>query len=64
MTMPECAADMIVRNLVEALNRLHDDLDRVELWTVALSSFQQPPPEYRPDSDHLLPVRKPSRPEA
>ena len=56
MKMPERAADMIVRNLVEALNRLHDDLDRVELWTAALSSFQQPPPEYRPEVEHLLPV--------
>ena len=61
--MPEHAADMIVRNLVEALNRLHDDLDRVELWTVALSSFQQPPREYRPDSEHILPVRKSPGPE-
>jgi hypothetical protein len=61
--MPEHAADMIVRNLVEALNRLHDDLDRVELWTVALSSFQQPPPEYRPDNEHVLPVRKSPGPE-
>ncbi len=56
--MPERAADMIVRNLVEALNRLQDDLDRVELWTVALSSFQQPPPEYGPDNEHILPARK------
>ncbi|MGB7099143.1 MAG: hypothetical protein WBD95_10310 [Xanthobacteraceae bacterium] len=64
MPMPERAADMIVRNLIEALNRLHDDLDRVELWTVVLSSFQQPPPEYRPDSEHLLPVPKPARPQA
>jgi hypothetical protein len=64
MKMPERAADMIVRNLVEALNRLHNDLDRVELWTVALSNFQQPPPEYRPDSHHLLPVQKSLRPKA
>jgi hypothetical protein len=53
------AADMIVRNLVEALNRLHDDLDRVELWTAALASFQQPTPEYRPGGgEYLLPTRK------
>jgi len=64
MQMPERAADMIARNLIEALNRLHDDLDRVELWTVALSSFQQPPPDYRPDGEHLLPARKPPRLEA
>jgi hypothetical protein len=63
MKMPECTADLIVRNLTEALNRLRDDLDRVELWTVALSSFQQSPPEYRPDNQHILPVRKPVRTE-
>jgi hypothetical protein len=62
MKMPERAADTIVRNLIEALNRLHDDLDRVELWTVALGSFQQPPAEYPPDNEHILPVRKPQHP--
>jgi hypothetical protein len=57
--MPEHTADLIVRNLVEALNRLHDDLDRVELWTAALSSFQQPAPDYRPGGDYLLPTGRP-----
>ena len=56
--MPDHAADMIFRNLIEALNRLHDDLDRVELWTAALSSFQEPAADYRPDSDYLLPPRE------
>jgi len=56
--MPEQAEDLIVRNLVEALNRLRDDLDRVEFWTAALSSFQQPAPDYRPDSEYLLSSRK------
>lgn len=56
--MSEHAEDMIVHNLIEALNRLHDDLDRVELWTAALSGFQQRPPDYRPSSEFLLPVRK------
>ena len=64
MQMPEHAADLIVRNLIEALNRLQDDLDRVELWTIVLSSLQQPPPDYRPDSNYLLPGRKPPHPEA
>ena len=53
--MLESAEARIVHNLVEALNRLHDDLDRVELWTAALSHFQQPAPDYRPDSEFLLP---------
>jgi hypothetical protein len=52
--MPEPAEDMIVRNLVEALERLHEDLDRVELWTAALGCFQQPVPGYRPGDQYLL----------
>ncbi len=48
------AEDLIVRNLIEALNRLRDDLDRVELWTAALGSFRRSVPEYRPGSDYLL----------
>jgi hypothetical protein len=56
--MPEQAEDTIVRNLIEALDRLHDDLDRVELWTAALSSFQHEAPEYRPGGEYVLPTRK------
>jgi hypothetical protein len=59
MSMPEQAEDMIVRNLIEALDRLHDDLDRVELWTAALGCFQHPAPEYRPGDHCLLPPHKP-----
>jgi hypothetical protein len=61
--MPELAEDLIVRNLIEALNRLHDDLDRVELWTTALSHFQQPAPEYKAGSEYLLPIRKSASPD-
>ncbi len=60
--MPEPAETMILRNLIEALGRLHDDLDRVELWTAALGSFQHAVPEYRPDGKHLLPSEKPRPP--
>jgi len=60
--MPEPAEDMIVRNLIEALNRLHEDLNRVELWTAALGCFQNPAPEYQPGEQYLLPPRRPPRP--
>jgi hypothetical protein len=61
--MPEPAEDMIVRNLVEALKRLNDDLDRVELWTAALGCFQDPAPRYQPGDHYLLPTHKsPRRP--
>jgi hypothetical protein len=57
--MPEPAEDLIVRNLIEALERLHEDLDRMELWTAALGCLQQPIPDYRPGDQHLLsPLRK------
>jgi hypothetical protein len=52
---------MIVRNLVEALNRLHDDLDRVELWAAALKSFQKPAPDYASGGKYDLPVRAPTQ---
>jgi hypothetical protein len=52
--MPEPAEDMIVRNLVQALERLREDLDRVELWTAALGCFQRPVPDYEPGNRHLL----------
>ena len=29
-------------------DNLDDDLDRIELWTAALSCFQHPAPEYQP----------------
>jgi len=54
----EQAEDVIVRNLIEALDRLHRDLDRIELWTAALDSFQRPAPNYQARNDYLLPARK------
>lgn len=57
--MSEPAADVIVRNLIKSLERLRDDLDRMELWTAALDCFQHPIPDYRPDETHLLdPLRR------
>jgi hypothetical protein len=53
--MPDAVPDTVMKNLIEALNRLHDDLDRVELWTTALKCFQEPAPEYRARTDYALP---------
>jgi hypothetical protein len=52
--MPEPAEELIVRNLIEALERLRGDLDRMELWAAALGSFQHPVPDYWPADQHLL----------
>jgi hypothetical protein len=58
--MPEVAEDMIIRNLIETVKRLHQDLDRMELWTATLGSFQHPVPDYQPDASLSNP--SPNRP--
>ena len=49
------AEDLITRNLIESLDRLHEELERVELWTAALTCFLRPPPAYQPGDQHMLP---------
>jgi hypothetical protein len=55
--MAEAAEDKIVRNLLEALEQLQGDLDRVELWTAALGYFHREVPDYKPSDRNLLPPR-------
>jgi hypothetical protein len=57
--MPEPAEEVVIRNLIEALDRLHQDLDRVELWTAVLHSFQHPAPQYQPKGEYILPPGPP-----
>lgn len=52
--MAEQVEDTIFVNLIESLQRLHDDLDKVELWLGALRSFQNPVPDYQPSDRYLL----------
>lgn len=49
------AEELIARNLIEALDRLHEELERVELWTAALTCFLHPAPAYEPSDQHMLP---------
>ena len=46
MSAIEPAGEKIVRNLQQAVERLHEDLTRVELWAGALSTFSKPIPGY------------------
>ncbi len=46
MTAIEPAAEKIVRNLQQAVERLQDDIARVELWAGALGCFTKPIPDY------------------
>jgi hypothetical protein len=42
----EPAGEKIVRNLQQAVERLHGDIQRVELWARALGCFSKPIPDY------------------
>jgi hypothetical protein len=57
--MSEPAEDLIVHHLIDALERLRDDLDKVELWAAALGHFQHPVPDYEPGSAYVLPESAP-----
>jgi hypothetical protein len=57
LPVAENADDLIVRDLMATVHRLHADLDRVEFWTAALAAFQAPVPRYPAASDYLLPRR-------
>jgi hypothetical protein len=48
--MAEQGEGVVVSTQTEVLNNVDDDLDRIELWTAALSSFQHPPPAYQPST--------------
>ena len=37
---------VVVPKPIEVFDNLDDDLDRIELWTTALSCFQHPAPEH------------------
>jgi hypothetical protein len=52
--VPENADDLIARNLIETVHRLHADLDRIEFWTAALAAFQAPVPQYPAANEYLL----------
>lgn len=51
-------AETIARDLRSAIERLRADIDRVEFWTVALTGFTEPIPDYQPGfRDQMLPAR-------
>jgi hypothetical protein len=41
--------DAVTRNLLEAIERVRDDVAKVEFWAGAVAGFAEPVPEYEPD---------------
>jgi hypothetical protein len=48
--MRERREEAVVRKPIEVFDNLDGDLDRIELWSAALSCFQHPAPGYEPDT--------------
>jgi hypothetical protein len=49
----ESAIDRARRELMRALDTTRADLDRIEIWTAAMSAFSRPVPDYEPAFRHL-----------
>jgi len=61
MSAIEPAGEKIVRNLQQAIERLQDDIKRVELWAGALGCFTKPIPDYGHGRTHFdLPAAHPN----
>lgn len=47
------AVSRLQRALHEAIDKMRDDLDRVEILTAAIGAFSRPVPDYEPAFRHL-----------
>jgi hypothetical protein len=54
----------IAQNLRHAVDRLHRDIEKVEIWAGALSAFLQPIPDYELPHEYVLPHQAPEETEA
>jgi hypothetical protein len=50
----ELSSEMIVKNLREAIDRLQNDIARVEIWAGALSGYAKPVPGFDNAGTHRL----------
>lgn len=50
---PGTAVDQLKRELHQALETIHTELDRVEILSAALEAFNQPVPDYEPNFRHV-----------
>ncbi|MBX9774181.1 MAG: hypothetical protein K2Y71_07175 [Xanthobacteraceae bacterium] len=48
MTRKGVATDQLARHLHAAIERVREDMEKVEFWADAMSSFSEPVPDYTP----------------
>ena len=49
MSEKDAANDAVARHLLDAIERVRDDVEKVEFWAGAVAGFARPIPEYTPD---------------
>jgi hypothetical protein len=49
MTAKGVATDALARHLHAAIERVRDDMQKVEFWADAMTSFSEPVPDYEPE---------------
>ena len=49
----ETGIERVRCELIRALDQTRADLDRVEIWTAAMSAFSRPVPDYEPSFRHM-----------
>jgi len=52
----------LARRLADSIERLHKEVEQVELWASAVSGFTQAVPDYEPDATSVAHYLKPGRP--
>lgn len=50
---PDNAIDRVKRDLHDVVDRMHANLDRIEILTAALGAFSKPVPDYEPNFQHM-----------
>jgi hypothetical protein len=57
--------ERIARQLVESVDRLQKEVEKVEFWATAVTAFTQPVPDYEPGSPnafrHVRPAEAPKK---
>jgi hypothetical protein len=48
MAHDDDAREMVARHLLEAIERVRRDVEKVEFWADAVTGFAQPVPDYEP----------------
>ena len=60
--MAKTLQENLVRQLSDSVERLHQDVEKVEFWASAVTGLTAPVPDYEPESTKVARYLKPGRP--